>query len=155
MKTLNALLVIVLLSGCTLASLDEGAVEGVIEGPRTVPPNDAAISQMLHNNTSKSWKAHRFTLMDLPGFQVCRLDDTIRLDEDGNFKYNGGAELCGAEDNVTVKYGSWFVQNGMIIFSENESTVYQAKILGLVQDTLVVSGSYLGLEVKGLYISEL
>jgi len=147
-----SLLVLFVLAGCNLATLD-GNIEGVITGPRTVPASVSEIENILHGGNNRTWKAHSFSLMGNPGFQDCRLDDQVLITNTGLYKYDGGMNLCGAEDSQKLKGGEWFVSNGQLVFTENDQSVYRADILGLVEDTLVVRGSYLGLEIKGLYIS--
>ncbi len=142
-----------LFPGCNLVTLEDGSVEGIVAGPRTVPSSEEQIESILVGDSKRTWKAYQFTLLGNAGFQNCRLDDQMVLSIDKSYSYNGGQVLCGAEDNKEFKSGNWFVQNDKLIFVENEQTQYAAQILGLVQDTLVIRGTYLGLEIKGLYIA--
>jgi len=149
---------IYLIEGCNLVELDQGlgnSGEGAILGPRSKPASVDQIQNILHGANLRTWSAYSFTLMGMSGFQTCRLDDVIIFMQDGSYQYDGGNMLCGAEDNQRIKSGLWEISDNLdLIFHENEQVFHIGEILGLVQDTLVLRGSYLGLEVKGLYLSK-
>ena len=55
------------------------------------------------------------------------------LRSDGTYTYDGGANLCGAEDNVRMRTGTWrLINNGNnILFDEGLSNEYTANVEGL------------------------
>lgn len=152
------------MTSCELATLDEPTAEGEqgeeqeeerVTGP-TTRPAAAEFEQLFHGGSEKVWAGEAFTLAGFNGFQDCRLDDQITINSDGTYLYDGGNTLCGAEDNEQTRNGTWRIINDgeNIIFDEGTNREYQADVVGLVQDSITLSGDYLGLEINGLYIAQ-
>ncbi len=152
------------ISSCELASLDDPIVEGEegqeqeedrVTGPSTIPSIEE-FEMLFHGGSEKIWAGEAFTLAGFDGFQDCRLDDVITINADGTYLYDGGGTLCGAEDNEQTRNGTWRIVNegDNIIFDEGTSREYQADVVGIVQDSITLSGDYLGLEINGLYIAQ-
>jgi len=144
-----------ILGSCELATLEQPQDEPEIFEPTTIPGSIAEFNAAFHGGTSKSWGTASFTLAGLDGFQNCRLDDKIEIKADGTYSYNGGAVLCGAEDNQPVRTGTWKVINEgtSILFDEATEREYTAIVNGLDKNTLSISGQYIGLNIKGIYTS--
>lgn len=151
---------VLFLSSCELVELDSppdnnidnGDTE-IVTGPSSVPTERVTFMSFLHGGSQKTWKATGFTLFGISGFQDCRLDDTIVIKSDGTYTYNAGDTMCGAEDNIPNKNGSWeFLEDeNIILFSEGDSNQYTAEVVGLDENDIVVVGKYLGMEIKGSY----
>lgn len=166
-KILNyawALLLVAAISSCNLATLDDPIVEGEeqleeeedrVTGPDEIPAL-AEFETLLHGDSAKIWAGAAFTLAGFDGFQDCRLDDVMTVNADGTYTYDGGNDLCGAEDNERTRTGTWRILNdgNNILFDEGTERQYEADVVGLVSDTIRLSGDYLGLEINGLYISQ-
>lgn len=153
------------MSSCDLVSLDDPIAENEqaqedtsdkVTGPNTVPTTVEGFQTILSGEVEKMWSGEAFTLAGFDGFQDCRLDDQVVINVDGSYKYDGGSDLCGAEDNQQNREGTWRITNdkGSIVFDEGTDRQYEASIVGLSQDSLTISGSYLGLDVNGLYIAK-
>jgi hypothetical protein len=143
-------------SSCELVSLEQPPDEPEIFEPTTIPGSITEINAALHGGSSKRWSSVSFTLAGLDGFQECRLDDIIEIKEDGTYSYNGGNTLCGAEDNQQIKTGTWkVIDNGAsIVFDESSPREYTATVNGLDENSLSISGQYIGLNIKGIYNSK-
>lgn len=142
-----------ILSSCELVNLEQLEENPDIFEPTTIPESVDAFNVAFHGGSSKSWSSASFTLAGLDGFQDCRLDDTIEIKADGTYSYDGGSILCGAEDNQQVKTGTWKVINdgNNILFDEGTEREYTAIVNGFDQNTLSISGQYIGLNIKGIY----
>lgn len=125
----------------------------LIEGPDTTPADEGLFIAFLHGATSKVWSAQGFTIAGLSGFQDCRLDDTIELFANGSYSYQSGTLLCGAEDNQTTRSGTWelLFEQGIIQFETGTNETFQAVIVGLDLDNIVLSSTYLGLSIEASY----
>ena len=110
---------------------------------------------LLTDSVSKTWNTSLFTLGGSTTFTNCRLDDVMLFFTDGTYTYQGG-QLCGAEDNQQNRDGSWEIDytNRLIIFDKGTSNEYTAEVIGLQEDELRVKGSYMGMEVRGLYVPQ-
>ena len=159
-KTVFFAFIITSFAACQLVELEEpgpGETDSeaqLITGPTTVPADEATFLEYLHNGTDgmRTWSAKGFTLFGLRGFQSCRLDDEVSINADGTYTYDGGVELCGTEDNERTKSGTWELgENNTIIFDPGTDQAYEAKVTGLDQGEIVLSGTYLGLEIRGQY----
>ncbi|MEO1050382.1 MAG: lipocalin family protein [Bacteroidota bacterium] len=117
--------------------------------------DSTAFANELHNESSKTWAATGFTLAGLNGFLDCRLDDTMTLSADGTYSFDGGDVLCGAEDNQRNREGTWTISfsNGTLTFDEGTVNEVTAEVIGLRTDTVALQGQYIGLEIRGEYIS--
>lgn len=106
---------------------------------------------LLSDTTSKTWDASFFTLLGME--QPCRFDDVIVFIEDGTYQYSSGPNLCGAEDNQSSRTGTWEINYSTetIVFDKGSSDEYTADVIGLSEDELRLKGTYMGMEVRGLY----
>lgn len=154
-SVLGLVLVAATMVSCELTTLKEPSeVDQVtIFEPEVFPQTMAEYRAELHGETSKKWTNTTFTLGGMDGFQDCRLDDTININGDGTYTYDGGDILCGAEDNEQSRTGTWEIINGgaNIIFDKGTEREYEANVTGLQDNTLAIEGKYLGLTVKGIY----
>ncbi|MEP5611521.1 MAG: hypothetical protein ABJP45_04695 [Cyclobacteriaceae bacterium] len=128
-------------------------------GSGSIPDDEASFLQMLHNNSSKVWTAKEFTIEGFDNFLNCRLDDTITLNSDGTYSYNGGGNLCGGED-VREKTGNWVIDfsEGLLIIDPNIGSETSAKIVtletGLVTLTSMYTSTVFGVfDIAGSYQS--
>lgn len=144
-------------TSCELTTLDGTGGIGRLDifEPRTIPSSIAEFETMFHGNDQLTWAAVSFTLAGLEGLQDCRLDDTFILNANGTYQYDGGGVLCGAEDTQRTRTGTWqIIDNGNnIIFDRGTGNEYTARVNGLENGTISLSGQYLGLEIKGIYTS--
>lgn len=146
-------------TSCDLVDLDdptntnEPADEPML-APQGLPASMSEFNMLFHGNTEKSWSTISFTIASMEGFQGCRLDDSMIINADGTYAYNGGSQLCGAEDTEENRTGTWRVNDSLdqLTFDEGTERSYNASLDALVQDTLVVSGTYIGLEIRGIYV---
>lgn len=112
--------------------------------------------EYLHGGKDKTWVTVGFYLEGLTGFQDCRLDDKFVFSGDGTYRYDGGKKLCGGEDNKRIKTGVWekMEKKKMLVFNKGTSYEYVAKIVSSEDGFLILTTSYHGLEVKGVYQSK-
>lgn len=157
----------ILVSACGIVSLeddqpaDQPDVTNVELGSGGLPTDAEAFGQMLHNNDSKVWSAEEFTIEGFDGFLDCRLDDTITLDSDGTFSYDGGTLLCGGEDDTRNKTGNWSFDftDKLLILEPGTANETSAKIITLETGLITMTGIYdsdiFGLfDIAGSYKSE-
>ncbi len=126
---------------------------GTVTGPNSLPADEATFVNFLTGDSTKVWQAVQFTLEGLNGFQNCRLDDQMTLSTDGSYVFNGGVQNCGGEDQAQAA-GSWSLdfnnaQLSFVLDGEN----FQGEVTGLTEDQIVITGTYLGLEVEARYES--
>ncbi|NMM47345.1 lipocalin family protein [Marinigracilibium pacificum] len=154
---LSGIMIAILAMGsCELTELDSGPEDmngSEITLPTDKPASATEFNELFHGNNQKEWIPIVFTIASIEGMQDCRLDDQININSDGTFTYDGGNQLCGAEDDSRMKAGTWRITEDLstIVFTE-DSNQYFANVEALVSDTLVVSGSYFGIRLKGAYI---
>jgi len=132
-------------NGNVVTKVDDGTIEAT---------DSANFRLLLTDSTSKRWTTSLFTLSGSTTYTDCRLDDIMVLFSDGTYDYNGG-QLCGAEDNMTNRTGSWELDysNKKIYFDKGTSEEYEAEVIGLTENELRLKGSYMVMEVRGLYKS--
>jgi len=121
-----------------------------------VEATDASDFKMLiDNGDEKTWSASAFTLAGQTTFSDCRLDDEMVFNAEGTYVYNGGENLCGAEDNTQVKSGTWEIDydNRTIIFDKETTNEETAAVLGLNENEIRLQGSYMMMQVRGVYTS--
>lgn len=149
-----SLMFTLLLGSCTIVQVDEetltsnddddAVTDGVDLGSESIPSDEDTFGQMLHNNSSKTWSAIEFSIEGMSAFLTCRLDDSITLSSDGTYLYDGGQDLCGAEDDIQIRTGSWsfdFATHELILEpgTENEAS---AIVMTLNDDVLTFTGVY-------------
>lgn len=119
------------------------------------PTAEAELMTILTGTEEKSWKAVGFAVKLIPGFQTCRLDDTVTFNEDGTYTYDGGSSLCGAEDNVKVKSGNWELDfaGQKLVFDKGTDNETAAEIATAKAGMLILKGDYKGWDLIGKYES--
>ncbi|MBL4707678.1 MAG: hypothetical protein JKY48_04475 [Flavobacteriales bacterium] len=146
--------------GCNVVELDEPGVPTNSKGDEItevsngdVHANDSiSFRTLISDSTSKIWDASFFTILGIS--QTCRFDDVMMFFHDGTYQYSSGPEFCDDfEDIQRSRTGSWEIgyMNRTITFDKGNSNEYQAEVIGLSEDELRLKGSYLGMEIRGLY----
>ncbi|MGB0522346.1 MAG: hypothetical protein ACPGJS_05270 [Flammeovirgaceae bacterium] len=162
MKKVLFICLLAFLASCDLVKIKDGGTEetdplGTIP---SYPTTEAQFTQLFHSNVGHTWEADGFTLAGTEGFLDCRLDDKIILKADatnslvGTYEYNGGTDLCGAEDDQTSRFGTYQIDfaNNQVVFDAGTSNETTAKVTGLDETAIVLEGSYLGMEIRGKYL---
>ena len=153
---IDLLLFVFWATSCEITQLnqpdDEEEID-VVEGPTVAPTSTAEFENLFHGGGQRSWKTISFTFMGVGGIQDCRLDDSMTINADGTYEYDGGANLCGAEDSERVRTGTWEVTNDgrNIVFDSGTVNEYTADVTGAEDDQIALSGQYIGLNVSGVY----
>ena len=146
-------------AGCQVIELgpelNEAENNQTIEGPRNTPTSLEQFQEYLFGTDSKTWQASGFTLAGISGFQNCRLDDRIEIRADGTYEYQSGDQLCGAEDQLRQRSGNWSLlfEERLIQFETGTGETFEALILGLDPQNIVLSSSYMGLAIEASYRS--
>ena len=72
----------------------------------------------------------------------------------GTYEYNGGTNLCGAEDDRTSRFGTYQIDfaNQRVVFDAGTDNESVATVTGLDENAIVLEGSYLGLSIRGKYL---
>ena len=127
-------------------------------GNITSDPEEFAV--LLHNNGSKVWSAEQFNIEGLGMFLQCRLDDAITLSSDGTYQYDGGQNLCGGEDDIQDRSGSWEfnVANRTLTFDRGTALETTGRLVTLEENLIVLEGQYISdlfgsFDVVGRYAS--
>lgn len=166
-STGSFLSLLVLVTACSIVELgNDEQIDGtdlsqVDLGSGDLPTESAVFGQMLHNNSSKIWRADEFTIEGLTGFLDCRQDDTITLSADGTYTYDGGTLLCGGDDNTRNKTGNWSFdfENKLLIIEPGTDNETSAKVVTLETGLITMTGIYTSdifgiFDVAGSYKSE-
>jgi hypothetical protein len=108
---------------------------------------------LITGNADKTWRTDDFTLGGSDKLTFCRIDDLMTFNSNGTYIYDGGKNLCGAEDDERIKSGTWkvFYSSDEILFDEGTDDEYLAKIIGLNESEIRLKGSYFLSEVRGKY----
>mgnify|MGYP001800914520 CR=1 FL=1 len=144
------------ISSCEVIKLnqqdDEDTMDQVVI-PSTPPESSEQLEILLHGGDERAWATISFTFLGVGGIQDCRLDDSMMVNNDGTYEYNGGENLCGAEDSERIRTGTWEVINdgNNIVFDRGTVNEYMADITGISDDMIAISGEYLGLDLTGIY----
>ena len=88
-KPIGILYFFLICVSCDVITLSEEQA-GIINFEDIYPNSSEACREYLVGSGEKSWTIDQFTLSSIMGFQQCRLDDSIRLNNDGTFTYDGG-----------------------------------------------------------------
>ncbi len=109
------------------------------------------------NRLTKHWKTSKFSwngVFASMDRHTCRLDDKMSLSGTGMYTYDGGAELCGDEDNQQLKTGTWDLDENLqyIIFDKDTDVEQRAEIDFFTEGQLSLSMNYLGALVSGEFI---
>jgi Lipocalin-like domain len=101
---------------------------------------------------NKTWKTKNFTLAGVS--LDCRLDDTFAFNDDGTFVFNGGDKLCGLEDILRERTGTWEVlkSKNQIEFKLSTGEIYEANYQKISEAELILAGSWGGMGIKGVFI---
>lgn len=120
---------------------------------------DQLADPLVFNQLTKNWVTSKFSFngifaaMDV---HSCRLDDALRISGTGKYTYDGGAELCGNEDNQQLKTGTWDLDENLnfIIFDKGEENELKVNIDFFEEGKLSVSCTWMGIPVSGEYLAE-
>lgn len=171
MKSSKALLWVALFVGCNIVEVEEGnspdsnnspsgTEDQVNLGDQVLPEDALSLGQLLHNNDSKTWMASQFTIEGVGAFLDCRLDDTITLFSDGTYSYDGGANLCGADDDQRNRTGNWTFsfETLALIFEPGTDEEASATIVTLDEGVFTFTGVYQSnlfgsFDIEGRYTS--
>ena len=117
--------------------------------------DEAKVKMIMDGGTSRTWTAEAFTLGGQTNFTACRYDDQMVFNSDCTYNYDGGSDLCGAEDNQQFKTGTWEVDfnNLLIVFDNGTANEVSAEIIGLTENEVRLETSYMMMEVRGIYSS--
>jgi hypothetical protein len=128
-------------------SQDVAIQDGEVEATDAV-----SFKMLIDNDDTKTWSASAFTLAGQTTFTDCRLDDEMVFNADGTYIYNGGTETCGGEDRQ-AQTGTWEIDfdNLSIIFDKETSHEETAAVLGLSENEIRLQGSYMMMQVRGVY----
>ena len=149
------------LSACNLVDVKNSGNEtdplGTIP---SFPATETEFTQYFHSSEGHTWTADGFLLAGTSGFLDCRLDDRIILKANttnplsGTYEYNGGDDLCGAEDDKASKFGTYQInyESKTIIFDAGTNNESTAKVSGLDEEAIVLEGEYMGLTIRGKYL---
>lgn len=161
MKNLWFVIVLAFLASCNLVEVRETGTEDVdpLGTIPSFPTTEANFTQLFHSTSGQAWDADGFTLAGNTSFLSCRLDDQMMLMANetnpliGTYEYNGGDDLCGAEDDQVSKFGTYQINftNKTVVFDAGTNNESVASVVGLDENEIVLEGSYLGLKIRGKY----
>jgi len=160
-KIILSILIILGLFSCTVVdneetlpidNADNSNNSEILYNPVLISDSLDLVKKIAGDNM-KTWTASRFTLSGSTLFTSCRLDDIMTFNRDGSYRYDGGNQLCGAEDNRRVKTGNWTTdfEKKTILFDEGTLKEYSAVIIGFSDTELRLRGTYMSMEVRGEY----
>jgi len=156
-KSAAILLAIAFSAGCSLVDLDEPNELDLIEAPIGLPSTQEELVNAIAGESGKSWETLTFKLEGLDGFQFCRLDDTFMFFSNGTYRYDGGEMLCGGEDNLRVKTGTWEIKfdTKEIIFDRTTNKEHSTQIVGIEDGKMLLRGQVeifgIALDIEGIY----
>lgn len=144
-------------SACSVI-VEESTDSGVttIDFENTFPSSIIDANAFLVGSENRTWTTLAFTIEGVNGFQNCRLDDQIRLNDDHTYAYDGGNMLCGAEDNEKLKSGTWSMDaaSRTLTFDEGEDQEAVLYIESLTENEIVISTHYYSWKVVGKFTHE-
>lgn len=134
---------------------DNTTADVTIESSSIAANDSLELKTNIDGGSSKVWRTSAFTLAGSSSFTSCRLDDEMQFEADGTYMFNGGEQLCGAEDNQTFRQGTWELdfENNQVIFDKETSREVTADLIGSSEDELRLKGSYMMMEVRGIFIA--
>jgi len=138
---------------CGIVSIEEKAPG--ITFSESFPPDLTSFNTILTNGSNRTWNVTGFSFGESTNFQNCRLDDSLILKNDGTYDYNGGNELCGAEDNSQFKTGIWEADfdSRTIYFDKGTGNEIEIFIESCQESKVVFSSKYFGMKVLGQFES--
>lgn len=157
MKQVLCLLLIMVTTSCSVVEVDGMDSEGnTISFEDNFPASAIDVNTYLVGGATRTWVTVAFTIDGVNGFQNCRLDDQIRLNDDLTYSYDGGTTLCGAEDNQKLKSGNWEVNasNRTLTFDKGTDREAVFYIESLDEEEIVVSSHYYSWKVMGKFTHE-
>lgn len=143
--------------GCSVVVEDGSDIEvSNITFENNFPNSVIDVDSYLLGGSTRTWTTVAFTIDGVNGFQNCRLDDQIRLNDDQTYNYDGGGMLCGAEDNQKLKSGSWEVNASFRLITFDRGTDHESVfyIESLTEEEIVVSSHYYSWKVVGKFTHE-
>lgn len=156
-KTLITLAAAIIIFAACNENEDESPSNGTADatiGEAEIAASDSVdFKALIDGGSSKVWMASAFTLAGSTTFTSCRLDDEMTLNSDGTYMYNGGINLCGAEDNQQIKLGTWALDfsEKMLLFDAGTQDEADALVIGLTENEIRLRGAYMSMEVRGVY----
>ena len=80
----------------------------------------------------------------------------MNLKSNGTYRYNGGDNLCGGEDDTKVKNGVFELneEHTIITFDKGTDDEFSANIESVSSTELKLSGIWAGLTIEGTYKPE-
>ena len=122
-------------------------------GTQVIAPNSVAeIEEILSSTNMKSWNTKDFSLA---GMKLdCRMDDSFDFFSDHSFKFYGGDQLCGLEDILREREGTWMVdlENNKVVFTLSTGETYNAKYEKLTDEELRLTGTWGGMKIIGVFV---
>lgn len=120
---------------------------------------DELADPVSFNALTKNWITDKFSfngIFSAMDVHSCRLDDEMRISGTGSYTYDGGAELCGNEDNQQLKTGTWDLDEHLkfVLFDKGEENEYRAEIDFFENGKLSLSSSWMGIPISGEYLAE-
>lgn len=153
-KSLLSLFAMLLISSCSVVELDEPTEVPIING---LPSTSDAFVNAIAGDSGRDWSTIAFQLEGMRGFQQCRLDDTFMFLSDGTYRYDGGENLCGGEDSLRIKTGTWEFNpdSNEIIFDITTNKEYSAQIIAIEDGKMQLTGQVdifgVVLDIQGFY----
>ena len=143
--------IVIAFGACNVMSIEPLGSENNISFENIYPNSIENANTILTGSGTRSWSSNSFTIEGISGFQPCRLDDQIVMNMDGSFSYDGGDVLCGAEDNMQIKSGSWNLNytTRTLTFVPNTGDPVELYIEMLTDQEVVFSANYIGLDILG------
>lgn len=144
---------LILTQACSIVELDEETqdvtdqsepLSEVDLGTSILPTEEEMFAELLHDGDAKTWLSSEFSIEGIGGFLDCRLDDVVILKADGTYEYDGGRELCGAEDNQRDRTGNWSFDfaDQELIFEPGSDEESRVKLVSLEGNLLTFTGVY-------------
>ena len=147
LKFLAGILICIVAISCGSSSDDPDPTTQVI-APTSVPE----IEVILTDNDMRTWMTKNFTLAGMN--LECREDDTFQFMEDGTFKFDGGDMLCGLEDILKVRTGTWkvLIDENRIEFDLGSQEIYYANYQKITEEEIRLTGSWAGMKLVGTFV---
>ncbi|MEQ9301490.1 MAG: lipocalin family protein [Cyclobacteriaceae bacterium] len=144
---------LILTQACSIVELDEEIDEVTDQseplsevdlGTSILPTEEEMFGELLHGGDTKTWISSEFSIEGISGFLDCRLDDTVTLKADGTYEYDGGSELCGAEDDQRNRSGNWSFDfaDQELVFEPGSDEESRVKVVSLEGNLLTFTGVY-------------
>lgn len=131
-----------------------GSDESNDPNPQTqvdAPDTREEIEGILASQNSRKWMVDEFRLAGMS--LDCRQDDSFEFFADGSFKFNGGDQLCGLEDILREREGTWnvLVDENKVMFELSTGEKYEALYEKVTEEQLRFRGSWGGMSIVGVF----